>query len=149
MAREALPRRQLSPTCTAGGTPGPWTAGNPYPTTIVRYGFAQTATDFYVFGGVYDGFTMNAVNKYNLASGTWTSLAPMPFGNEAPTCALDESGGIVYCADGSARNQFAAYNIASNSWTSLAADPYCRSLRLCIGFLQRQGVCRGWVELLQ
>ena len=67
---------------------------------------------------------LNAVNKYNLASGTWTSLAAMPFGDEAPTCALDESGGIVYCADGFGTNQFAAYNIASNSWTSLASDPF-------------------------
>ena len=48
----------------------------------------------------------------------------MPFGDEAPTCALDESGGIVYCADGFGTNQFAAYNIASNSWTSLASDPF-------------------------
>ena len=113
-----------TPTCTAGGTPGPWTAGNPYPTTIVRYGFAQTATDFYVFGGVDNGFTTNAVNKYNLASGTWTSLAPMPFSGEAPTCALMESTGIVYCADGLATNSFASYNIATNTWTSLAPDPF-------------------------
>src|SRR4029077_15910941 len=34
-----------TPTCPpGGGATGPWTAGNPYPTTIVRYGFAQTAT---------------------------------------------------------------------------------------------------------
>src|SRR5207249_513427 len=47
------PTATASPTCTAGGgTPGPWVAGSPYPTTIVRYGFARTATDFYVFGGV-------------------------------------------------------------------------------------------------
>ena len=42
---------------------GAMDGGSPYPTTIVRYGFAQTATDFYVFGGVDDGFTTNAVNK--------------------------------------------------------------------------------------
>ena len=81
--------------------------------TIVRYGFAQTATDFYVFGGVDNGFTTNAVNRYNLATGTWTPRAPMPFSGEAPTCALMESTGIVYCADGYATNSFAAYDIAS------------------------------------
>ena len=54
----------------------------------------------------------------------WQSRAPMPFGDEAPTCALDESAGIVYCADGFGTNQFAAYNIASDSWTSLAPDPF-------------------------
>ena len=113
-----------TPTCTGGGTPGPWVAGMPYPTTIVRYGFAQTATHFYVFGGVDNGFTTNAVNRMDLSTGNWESRAPMPFGDEAPTCALDESGGIVYCADGFGTNQFAAYNIAGNSWTSLAPDPF-------------------------
>ena len=98
--------------------------GQPVSTTIVRYGFVQTATDFYVFGGVDNGSTTNAVNSYNLASGTWTSLAPMPFGDEAPTCALDESADIVYCADGNGTNQFASYNIASDTWTPLAPDPF-------------------------
>ncbi len=44
-----------SPTCVPGDAAGPWTLGSPYPRTIVRYGFAQTATHFYVFGGVSDG----------------------------------------------------------------------------------------------
>ncbi len=115
-----------SPTCPPGnptGVAGPWTAGTAYPTTIVRYGFAQTATHFYVFGGVDNGFTTNAVNRMDLATGTWEPRAPMPFGDEAPTCALDEAGGLVYCADGFGTNQFAVYNIASDSWTPLASDP--------------------------
>src|SRR4030095_8720139 len=37
-----------TPTCTPGGTPGPWSTASPYPITDVRYGFAQTATHFYV-----------------------------------------------------------------------------------------------------
>ncbi len=119
------PTPTATPTCTGGGgTPGPWMTASPYPTTIVRYGFAQTATHFYVFGGVDNGFATNAVNRMDLATGTWQSRAPMPFGDEAPTCALDESGGIVYCADGFGTNQFAAYNIAGDSWTSLASDPF-------------------------
>jgi hypothetical protein len=115
-----------SPTCPPGGAPvgapGPWTSGNPYPTTIVRYGFAQTATHFYVFGGVDNGTAVNSVNRMDLATGTWESRAPMPFGGEAPTCALDESTGIVYCADGITSNSFAAYDIAADSWTPLAPD---------------------------
>src|SRR5581483_3202361 len=91
-----------SPTCPVGvapvGVPGPWTAGNPYPTTIVRYGFVQTATHFYVFGGVDNGFTTNAVNRMDLSTGNWEPRAGMPFSGEAPTCALDESTGIAYCA---------------------------------------------------
>jgi len=105
-------------------TPRPWTQGTPYPTTIVRYGFAQTATHFYVFGGVDNGFTTNAVNRMDFATGVWESRAPMPFSGEAPPCALMESTGIVYCADGHATNSFAAYDIASNTWTPLAPDPF-------------------------
>ena len=60
----------------------------------------------------------------DLATGVWESRAPMPFSGEAPTCALMESTGIVYCADGNATNSFAAYNIASNTWTPLAPDPF-------------------------
>jgi N-acetylneuraminic acid mutarotase len=91
---------------------------------IARYAFVQTATDFYVFGGVSDGATVNNVTKYNIASGTWTALAGMPFSGEAPTCSLDSSSNIVYCADGFATNSFASYNIATNTWTSLAPDPF-------------------------
>ena len=113
-----------TPTCPPGNPTGAgaWTAGNPYPTTIVRYGFAQTATHFYVFGGVDNGTAVNSVNRMDLATGTWESRAPMPFGGEAPTCALDESTGIVYCADGITSNSFAAYDIAADSWTPLAPD---------------------------
>ena len=101
-----------------------WTLGTPYPTTIVRYGFAQTATHFYVFGGVNNGATTNAVNRMDIATGTWQSRAPMPFSSEAPTCALMASTGIVYCADGLASNGFASYNIATDTWTPLASDPF-------------------------
>ena len=116
------PRAKITgPTGNPTGA-GPWTAGTSYPTTIVRYGFAQTATHFYVFGGVDNGATTNAVNRMDLSTGTWESRAPMPFGGEAPTCALDESTGIVYCADGLDSNSFAAYDIAADSWTPLAPD---------------------------
>src|SRR5437764_13965127 len=113
------PTATPTPTCPPGGAPGvagPWTSGNPYPSTVVRYGFAQTATHFYVFGGVDNGNTTNAVNRMDLSTGNWEPRAPMPFSGEAPTCALMESTGIVYCADGFASNSFAAYDIAANSW---------------------------------
>jgi Kelch motif len=47
----------------------------------------------------------------------------MPFTSEAPTCALMEDTGIVYCAEGDTGSGFASYNIATDSWTSLAAIP--------------------------
>ena len=112
-----------SPTCTPGGTPGPWSTASPYPITDVRYGFAQTATHFYVFGGVSNGTRVPDVNRLVLATGMWESRAPMPFTSEAPTCALMASTGIVYCTEGDTGSGFASYNIATNTWTPLASIP--------------------------
>ena len=142
-----------TPTCIPGspnGAAGPWTAGTAYPTTIVRYGFVQTATHFYVFGGVDNGATTSAVNRMDLSTGNWEPRAAMPFSGEAPTCALDASSGIVYCADGFATNAFAAYDTNTDTWTPLAPDPFVADhYRFCIGCVQRQGVCCGWHERLQ
>jgi len=125
------PTPSASPTCPPGspnGAAGPWTAGTAYPTTIVRYGFAQTSTRLYVFGGVDNGAITPAVNRMDLATGTWEPRAAMPFSSEGPTCALDEAAGLVYCAEGAdgagGGNQFASYNIATDSWTPLAPDPF-------------------------
>ena len=112
-----------TPTCTPGGSPGPWSTATPYPITDVRYGFAQTATHFYVFGGVSGGTRVPDVNRLDLATGMWQSRAAMPFSSEAPTCALMASTGIVYCTEGDTGSGFASYNIATNTWTPLASIP--------------------------
>jgi hypothetical protein len=117
------PTPTATPTCTVGGTPGPWMTASPYPTTIVRYGFAQTSTHLYVFGGVSDGNRVNAVNRMDLATGMWESRAPMPFTSEAPTCALMEDTGIVYCAEGDTGTHFSSYDTATDTWTSLVDTP--------------------------
>ena len=115
-----------TPTCPpqGGGAAGPWTAGNPYPSTIVRYGFVQTATHFYVFGGVDNGAVVNTVNRMDLATGVWEPRAAMPtIGGEAPTCALDASAGMVYCTDGLNGSGFFSYDIATDTWATLASIP--------------------------
>ena len=112
-----------SPSCTPGGSPGPWSTASPYPIPDVRYGFAQTATHFYVFGGVSDGTRVPDVNRMDIATGMWQSRAPMPFTSEAPTCALMASTGIVYCTEGDTGSGFASYNIATDTWTPLASIP--------------------------
>ena len=120
----AKPNGRALPALPASSQPlGPWTMGNPYPITIVRYGFAQTATHFYVFGGVSGGTRVNAVNRMEIATGIWQSRSPMPFTSEAPTCALMASTGIVYCAEGDTGTHFASYNIATDTWTPLANTP--------------------------
>jgi N-acetylneuraminic acid mutarotase len=100
-----------------------WTVGTPYPTTISRYGFAQTATHLYVFGGVSNGTRQNAVNRMDLTTGVWQSRAVMPFTSEAPTCALMAATGIVYCTEGDTGSGFASYNIATDTWSPLANIP--------------------------
>ena len=112
-----------TPTCTPGGTPGPWSTSSPYPITDVRYGFVQTATHGYVFGGVSDGTRVNTVNRVDFATGVWQSRAAMPFSSEAPTCALMASTGLVYCTEGDTGTGFASYNIATDTWTPLASIP--------------------------
>jgi N-acetylneuraminic acid mutarotase len=119
------PTATPTPTCPPGGgaVAGPWTLGNPYPLNDVRYGFAQTATHFYVFGGVADGTRVPNVNRMDIATGVWESRAPMLFASEGPTCALDASSGIVYCAEGDTGSGFAAYDTATDTWTPLASIP--------------------------
>jgi Kelch motif len=120
------PTPTATPTCPSGapgGGPVPWSTASPYPFNNARYGFAQTATHLYVFGGVSNGTRVNAVNRYDLATGTWQPRAPMPFTSEAPTCALMEATGIVYCAEGDTGSGFASYDIATDTWASLAAIP--------------------------
>src|SRR5262249_45901840 len=112
-----------SPSCTPGGAPGPLSTASPYPIPDVRYGVAQTAPHFYSFGGRCNGTRVNNVNRLVLATGMWEARAAMPFTSEAPTCALMESTGIVYCAEGDTGTGFASYNIATDTWTSLASVP--------------------------
>ena len=74
-------RQPLRPPVQAGGTPGPWMSGSPYPTTDVRYGFAQTATHFYVFGGVD-----NERATLRMLSIAW--ISPLGCGSRARRCRL-------------------------------------------------------------
>ena len=107
--------------------------GNPYPTPNDRYGFAQTSTHFYVFAGGGGGPPTNAVNRMEIATGTWQGRAPMPSNAIAPTCALMEATGIVYCGFGFLNQSFAAYNIATDGWTSLAQVPTIDSYGSALG----------------
>src|ERR1051325_10984732 len=104
---------------TGTGAPcNSWTAGMPYPSTILRYGFAQTATHFYVFGGVSNGSQVNIVNRMDISTGIWQARTAMPFTSEAPTCALMPGTNFVYCAEGGVGTRFARYDIVANTWTS-------------------------------
>jgi hypothetical protein len=127
------PTPSPSPSCSPGGGAGPWTAAAPYPSTNVRYGFAQTATHLYVLGGVSDGSRINTVNRLDLATGVWQARNAMPFTSEAPSCALMPSTTLIYCAEGDTGNGFASYDIVSGAWVPLAVTPTSNNYGAAMG----------------
>jgi len=108
----------------AGQAPAPrgpstWSAGAVYPTTIVRYAFVQVGDDAYVISGVANGSVQTAVRRYNAGANSWTTLAPIPIGSEAPAAAY--YNGKIYVAGGASVTALQIYDVASNTWGSGAA----------------------------
>ena len=64
----------------------------------LRYGFAQTATDFYLVGGLNSSFAVTgALVRYNIATNVWTPLATAPATiNQAPSVGLLERQDLRY-----------------------------------------------------
>src|SRR5262249_39293231 len=96
--------------------PGQWDTAAPYPQSDVRYAFAQSGEDHYVIRGVSDGTRINAVNKYNATTDSWTPLAPIPVASEAPCGAM--WNGKIYVAEGDTGSSFQIYDIATNTWSA-------------------------------
>ena len=119
------PTATATPTCPpGGGAAGPWIAGNPYPINRCALWLCPDGNALLCVRWSGRRHSEIAdVNRMDLATGIWESRAPMPFTSEAPTCALMESTGIVYCAEGDTGSGFASYNIATNTWTPLANTP--------------------------
>ena len=84
---------------------------------------AQTATHFYVFGGV-PWHPCGRRQPHGHRHGNLAAARTDLFASEAPTCALMEATGIVYCAEGDTGSSFASYDIATNTWTPLAPVPW-------------------------
>jgi N-acetylneuraminic acid mutarotase len=104
-----------TPVCGSGAA-GPWVSAAPYPSTIVRYAFAQVGDSFYVLGGVSNGTRVATVSRYDVGPGTWTALANIPVASEAPAAAY--WNGKIYLAEGDTGNSFQIYDIASNTWSA-------------------------------
>ena len=99
-----------------------WTPKTPYPSPVARYAFAQSGQDLYVLGGIFNSFLLTNVRKYNAATDSWTSLADLPEGSEAPAAAVYNEK--IYLADGgSSSNLLHIYDIASNTWSDGPARP--------------------------
>src|SRR5204863_8950815 len=108
--------------------PPVWTAKAPVPAGApqLRYGFVQTATDFYLVGGLNSSFAVTgALVRYNIATDTWTPLATAPSTiNQAPSAAI--WNGKIYAIgglNGSPTTTVQIYDIASNTWSAGAPIP--------------------------
>ncbi len=102
-----------------------WFGGLDLPGGLIRYAFAQCqeqAESYYVFGGIDGSFSLSTKAwRYDAATNTWTQLADMPAGGEAPAAACYQ--GRIYVMGGSGTDQFYIYNIAGDSWSNGAPLP--------------------------
>ena len=121
----ATPTPTATPIC-----PPVWTPMAPIPPSVnapqLRYGFAQTATDFYLVGGLNSGFaTTGALVRYNIATNVWTPLATAPTAiAQAPSTAY--WNGKIYSIgglNGTPTTTVQIYDIATDTWSAGAPIP--------------------------
>lgn len=101
----------------------PWAATTITPVLFYAVAANPEQNVYYVTGGYNGTAVTNELLRYNAASNTWTTLAPMPtarYGHEAVWL-----GGKLYVAGGgdssfSPLSSAAVYNPATNSWSSIA-----------------------------
>ena len=101
-----------------------WQAGAPVPAGIIRYAFATCEDNpevFYVISGVSNGNIVNTNYRYDAATDTWSTLAPIPTGQEGPNAACFD--GRIYVIGGGGSNQLFVYDIAANTWSAGAPAP--------------------------
>lgn len=101
-----------------------WQSGAPLPAGLVRYAYAQCEDEpdvFYVIAGVSDGLIVDGNYRYDASTNTWTTLAPIPAGQEGPTAACLD--GRIYVMGGGGSNQHFVYDIATDTWGSAAPVP--------------------------
>ena len=116
-----------TPSCTPGGTPGPWTLAAPYPLIIESPAVTSAGTFGYSAGG-FAGAPTNAFYRYDLATNVWTPLANMLTGAYDAGIAYAANTNKIYVFGGLDPNFFVLattqiYDIATNSWTMGAPMP--------------------------
>lgn len=103
-----------------------WFGGQDIPGGLIRYAFAQCAEQpesYYLFSGVNGEFNVSTKSwRYDTVTNTWTQLADVPAGGEAPSAACYQ--GNVYFMGGSGTDQFYIYHVGADEWT--VADPLPR-----------------------
>jgi hypothetical protein len=83
----------------------------------------DSSGNIYAIGGYSGGVGINTVEKYNPATNTWTTVAPMPTARAGLAAAVDSSGNIYAIGGtngGSPQNTVEKYNPSTNTWSSAA-----------------------------
>src|SRR6476660_158777 len=120
-----------TPTCTSG----PWVATQSMPLDLYAAAGASDGTYSYHFGGYAfsQSLTVALVNRYNPATNTWASMAPMPQAAIMATAVYYPTTDKIYVFGGqdgltaTNYNITRIYDIASNTWTTGANMPDVRS----------------------
>ncbi len=130
------PTPTATPTCSAGGTPGPWTQAAPV--AIDHYGgFMDSDGTFAYEGGGYSfsaSGNINQFGKFNPATNTWTPLAPVPDLNNGEASGVYAPNvnklfvfGGENIATATVVNTTRIYDIVTNTWSTGAPMPDVRA----------------------
>lgn len=124
-----------TPTPTATCTSGSWVSTQPMPLDLYAAAGTSDGTYSYHFGGysISQGHALAVVNRFNPATNTWASMAPMPQAATDTTAAYYPPTNKIYVFGGDDGitglnyNITQIYDIASNTWTTGANMPDVRS----------------------
>jgi N-acetylneuraminic acid mutarotase len=117
-----------------------WTILAPMPTPRAAAGAAVVGNAIYVIGGRTgaspgSGMALMVVERYDIDTNTWTSVAPLPFGRS--DMAVVAHGGKIYVfggwnhrAGGTVLNHVHVYNPVKDTWTALAPMPRSRYVHM-------------------
>src|SRR5690606_6717715 len=109
----------------APAVPDSWHSGVTPPTDmgLLRMGIAHCAgqpTTYYIISGVTSSLSITAdMYRYNIATDSWSSMAPIPTGVEGVTAVCYND--YIFAMGGSGTNQFYIYDIGADSWHGATA----------------------------
>jgi N-acetylneuraminic acid mutarotase len=122
-----------------------WTAIAPTPQPLEYPAAVTDGTNAYILGGASStGVSLTTLYRYNVATNTYTTLAPFTAGAWNPTAVYIAGKIYKFCGTGAAGSisNLEIYDIASNTWTAGAPYPLAISFVTAIargGFIYAGG----------
>ncbi len=121
-----------TPTCTTGSNHNPWAVANPMPRAAFLPGVASDGTYVYSAGGSSDTAMLDQLTRYNPATNSWTSLAPMPSPANGLALVYSPINNKLYAFGGTAvvtqsLDITRIYDISTGTWSTGAPMPNLRS----------------------